>query len=51
MTSDQIIIAIEAIEHGKNDGKKEDTGEVGADGLVHFSTLEQWKLFRELRGL
>ena len=48
MTLDQIQVALEIID--KSTQASEDTGKPGLDGNLHFSTIDEWKAWRELRG-
>lgn len=48
MTLDQIQVALEIID--KSTKASEDTGKPGLDGNLHFSTVDEWRAWRELRG-
>lgn len=48
MTEGQIICALEVIE--KTTKANENTGNPGTDGNLHFSTLDEWKMWKEMRG-
>lgn len=48
MTLDQIQVALEIID--KSTKASENTGKPGLDGNLHFSTIDEWKAWRELRG-
>ncbi len=47
MTMEQIHLALEIVE--KVTKASENSGQPGLDGNLHFSTVEQWKAWRELR--
>ena len=48
MTCDQIRIALEIVEQTTK--ANENSGKPGLDGNLHFSTLDEWKLWKEMRG-
>lgn len=48
MTLDQIQVALEIVD--KSTKASENTGTPGLDGNLHFSTIDEWKAWRELRG-